>query len=172
MKRCGCNSGMGQIQLPSESVTVTAPRHSCLDILPVTGTGPNATWATPTILQRIEYALCVGATKMEDAALSAWHWLWNELDALWNDLWGITKSVGGTIVQWGRQAGKAIKNGAAALWNRTKQFFGWVENAVKGLSGKIGQVGTWLLIAGGIFLAVELSPAINDVASNVRRRHK
>lgn len=157
----------------TEVVTVTGPAHSCLDILPIIGTGNDAHWGTPTLLQSIEYNLCMGWTTLKDAAVSATHWIWDHLKSLWNELWNIGSSVGSGIVNAGKWVGHTVASAAGKLWDATKSAVQWIgdnlHRIANNLYDQFGALGNWILLAGALLVLYEVSPAINDLASNARR---
>lgn len=102
----------------------------------------------------IEHDLCLARyyvvqmwDTIEGWAKSTLQFLEQELSSLWKVITG----TGGTIWQW-------IKD----LGGRVKQFIQWLDD-------QAAKAEFWLGIVGLGMLAFVLAPAINDLASNVRR---
>lgn len=150
--------------VPSETVTVTAPRHSCLDYLPVTGTGPSATWAPATLLQKVEYYLCEGWTYFTSGVENIWDAIWGDVHSgfAWlsqrlSGLWSATKKIGTDAWQGvkniGTAAGHAVQKAAKALHDDALEFYNWLKQ-------KVGANAKWLLWGAAILAGVYFLPEI------------
>jgi hypothetical protein len=125
------------------AVTVTGPGSPCAKYAWNTVSNPDGTgipWS-----QRIAYDLCLATHKATELALDAWHWVWDELDALWHGL----------------------ENLASGAWTATKDAVGKVaqgaKNLIQWLDDQAGKAESWLMWGAIIIAAIALSPAINDV---------
>lgn len=156
---CGCHgkSGLGAVTLPSESIEVTAQAIPCTDLF-------KTYYASGSIFDGIQYNLCLAWHKMEDLAIAPFHWLrdlWNGMTTDFQSLIGSAKNMAGSAVE-------TVTNAAHSLWNDTKDFLNYLDGQAANVLGwgqqTASSIGKWLLIAGGIFLAVELAPAINSTA--------
>lgn len=144
---------------PPEGVTVTGPLLPCADSFRVYLNNPS-------LLNKIEYNLCLAWHNMSQYALDTGHWLWNEATRLWDELFNITASagaaigrvfgaVGNGIVTAGKWIGKTVGDAAQGLWNETKNFMNWVGDEL----GKLSSMAGWAtviflgaLTLGGIYL--------------------
>lgn len=157
---CGCNSGrLGYLAagtMPgTEAVTANDTCHELHRAYLLS----SSTW------DRIKYNLCLAERNAVSFITDSGHWFFGVLDNLWNELWGLTKS-----------AGSAIASAAQTLLSKTEQALQWTRaqlgRIADNLYSEFGSVAKWALILGGLFLAVELSPAINDGVHSLTRKFR
>lgn len=153
-----------------ESVTVNHAPDPC--------TVQYQTWyRNPTIVNRILLNMCdIEHTATSFVSDSA-HWVWDELDSMWAAMENLFSRAGSSIGNPLHDAWEKARVAGGQVWNDLQSDAGkvlqWSEGVLSSLRSELGlvadrlydefgSVGRWLLLAGGLFLLYEFSPAIND----------
>lgn len=146
------------------AVTVTGPGSPCAQWAWNTDSNPTGTGIPTT--QRVRYYLCLATHKAEAFISDAGHWIWDKLSWAWGELQNIFGSIGSGIVKAGTWVGHKIETAAQALEDEAKKILNWVD-------AQLGLAENWLLnavlLVGGLFLAIELAPALVNITTP---RHK
>jgi hypothetical protein len=162
----------GAVQLPSESVTSTAPRIGCESLYAAylqNGSAANA----------IAYNLCLAEQKILQLGLDAGHLAWSALSGLWDEFAGLFQGAGSAVGNaatkaWAaaKSAGSGLITGAEGavkgLWDKTLSFLQWLDDQAAHVLDWFGGAGMWILGALGLWAVIELAP----VAANLTARRR